>query len=206
MTFANFARTTAHTATSGGDIGKSVLNQGINLAIGGASNLLRDLGRSIFNFSEGGIADDMMKPGPLVDNFMDGGIAGGYSISQINKALSDEGPDAILAAVHKGERLISRKNGDAAVFQSMLDDGTWAERKANKSAQVVAYSVGGTAGNSPGISSRSGSRMASGPVYNDNSMTINVQSDRTDVRDQIGYSQDQLELRRQRALARNQNT
>jgi hypothetical protein len=203
-TVANAGNNLAQAAAKGGNVGESALKQGANFASSyvakGVNNLLLDGAKAIFGFSDGGVAEDDKK----VQIFATGGTAGGingYDFKQVNQALNDEGEGAMLAVVHRGETMVSRKTGDAQILNSLIQDGTWAERKANKAA---VYAVGGVAGGSSGLSpGASRNNRNSGPVYNDNSMVVNVNGISNDGRDQLGYSQDQIELRQQRAIARN---
>jgi hypothetical protein len=193
----------AATAAKGGNVGESVLKQGASLAGGyvakSVTNLIGDALGSIFKFDEGGMAGEHGQP---IEIFARGGVAG-YSSEQIERAIAAEGEGAMLGVIHRGEIMVSRKTGDADILNSLIEDGTWAERKANKAAVYAAGGVGGGASGMPnGGGSRSGGSSA--PTHVDNSMTINVHGMSDQGRDQIGYNQDQIELRQQRANARNQ--
>jgi hypothetical protein len=201
----SLASSVATTAAKGGNIGQSIANQGVSIASNyvskGVNNLLTDGLKAVFGFDEGGMAGDRGQP---IEVFAQGGMAG-YSAKQIERAMAEEGEGAMLGVVHRGEIMVSRKTGDAAILNSLIQDGTWAERKANRSAAV--YATGGTAGGSSGMPNGGGSRSSTSAtsIGNvDNSTTINIHGMSDLGRDQIGYSQDQLELRQQRAAARNQ--
>jgi hypothetical protein len=212
--FGEFSKNIGKAVGSGGNIGGNVMSVAGNALAGAAStgigNLTRDLFKSIGFFKYGGEIgeDDMNIP---VQHFSVGGLAGaniaGYDSRAIDAAMRAEGgasAGAMLAVVHRGERVLSDLTGDAQLYQDMLLSGEWSQRRSGHSPDYVSnFAFGGSVGNT--ASNRSGGGSGKGSiVHQDNSTTFIINSDKSAM-DEFRRSQDQIQLQQARNAARAKN-
>jgi tape measure domain-containing protein len=83
----------------------------------------------------------------VISNYSMGGTAGVADAlalqAGIGKAMRKEGQGAMPIVVHKGEQILSTRNGDAQLFRALKAQGEWDNIK---QANVSNYANGGTAG------------------------------------------------------------
>jgi tape measure domain-containing protein len=83
----------------------------------------------------------------VISNYSMGGTAGVADAlalqAGISKAMRKEGQGAMPIVVHKGEQILSTRNGDAQLFRALKAQGEWDNIK---QANVSNYANGGTAG------------------------------------------------------------
>jgi TP901 family phage tail tape measure protein len=124
-----------------------IADAGINALFSMATGKGSFLG-GILGFKDGGEIPNFFKGGK-VQNFATGGQVLG-AIEAVDKALTKEGPTAVLAALTPGEQVLERSK-DAPLYRAMVSDGTWQRMR-----QSYNYSSGGTvAGRTTAASSSS---------------------------------------------------
>ncbi len=103
----------------------------------------------------------------VISNYSMGGTAGIADAlalqAGIGKAMQKEGQGAMPIVVHKGEQILSTRNGDAQLFRALKAQGEWDNIK---QANVSNYANGGTAGYSGAAGG--GSMMKRGMQANSN--------------------------------------
>jgi hypothetical protein len=103
----------------------------------------------------------------VISNYAMGGTAGIADAlalqAGIGKAMQKEGQGAMPIVVHKGEQILSTRNGDAQLFRALKAQGEWDNIK---QANVSNYANGGTAGYSGATGG--GSMMRRGMAGNSN--------------------------------------
>jgi TP901 family phage tail tape measure protein len=133
----------------------NILNKVADIGIDALINTgLKSIG--IPGFKAGGEVPGF-KFGGEVQNFATGGQVLG-AIQAVDRALTKEGPSAVLAALTPGEQVLE-KNHDAPLYRQMVNDGTWTKMKSSYN-----YSGGGTVAGraSANTHSRSAASGASG--------------------------------------------
>jgi murein DD-endopeptidase MepM/ murein hydrolase activator NlpD len=149
---------------------------GLNAIFGAITQKGSFLG-GIFGFKDGGTVPGFAQGG-AVQNFSAGGAVLG-AIQAVDKALTKEGSNAVLAALTPGEQVLE-KGVDAPLFRQMVSDGTW-----QKMRQSYNYSAGGTVAG--GARSASGVGSATGTTERGQSATVTV--DRINQIDYVSLSQ-----------------
>ena len=176
-------------------LAKIAAQKAIASIFGGAFSQGGEVGE-VKNFSQGGKVAEITD----VANFANGGI---ITNKAVRRAMTREGQGAIPVVAHKGEYILSTRNGDSQLFQALRRNGKWREIK--QQYHVPNYALGGVVGSS---------RASAGSYNNNNSgrnrgnVTIN-NTYNTSVANvnQMRKTQDQLiaaaEARNARIKARN---
>lgn len=133
--------------------------------------------------------------------FKDGGTVGGGQTPMniggpLGHAVSREGKGAQIIVAHKGEEILTTRNGDAQFLRSLKKSGRWQDMK--NSANIANYSNGGTVGKGSYASKLSrASKEARPSITNVNSNIVyNLKGDANVLRQSVG----QIETERMRRI------